>query len=61
MQIQQFLASRADDADTSVYCATRTNDFLGDMSDLVPISPSLSSVNTCLVHVRFVSIVEPVA
>jgi len=55
------IASRADDADTSVYCTTRINDFLGDMSDLVPIPPSFSSVNTCLVHVRFLSIMEPVA
>jgi hypothetical protein len=53
-------AIRADDADTPFCWASRTNDLLGDVSNLTPISSSISPVNTCILGVPLLSRTEPV-
>jgi len=40
----------ADDPNTTVYCASRTDDFLGSFSNLSSNSCCLSSLNVCLLR-----------
>jgi hypothetical protein len=44
-------AYRAVDADPPLCYARRTRGFLGDVSNLVPVSSNFSSVSTCLLRV----------
>jgi hypothetical protein len=48
----------ADDEDTTVCCASRTDDFLGGVSSLYTISCSLSSLTLCLLRVLSLSRME---
>jgi hypothetical protein len=48
----------ADDEDTTVCCANRTDDFLGGVSNLYTFSCSLSSLTLCLLRVLSLSAME---
>lgn len=50
----------ADDTDTPVCCASRTDDFLRGVSNLSTISCSLSSLSVCLLRVLSLSRMENV-
>jgi hypothetical protein len=51
VRLNLFFAFRAVDADHPVCYARRTRGFLGDISNLAPVSSNFSSVSTCLLRV----------
>ena len=46
--MQHFCLFRADDEDTPIGCASRANDIIVDVLNLLPISSSFSSYSMCL-------------
>jgi hypothetical protein len=56
-----FVACRDEDAATPVYCASRGEDFLGDISNLAAILTGFSSFSTWLLRVLLLPKTECVA